>query len=158
MLIFTVKKHNCYPYFEHHRYGMLSNSEVFILEYVVSLISSMSLLSKLRKEKSVCSKSALGCWKASELASFVGAVYVTLSNEMKLFVLFHSLFSLRLFWVRYERWLQSMKREERYIVWKRQHHKHIVALCGVVGCSWWEKILYLLEICEDFHAMETNRY
>ena len=60
---------------------MLFNSEVFILEYVVSLISSMSLLSELRKEKSVCSKSALGCWKASELASFVGAVYVTLSND-----------------------------------------------------------------------------
>ena len=78
---FYCKKHNCYPYFEHHRYGMLSNSEVFVLEYVVSLISSMSLLSKLRKEKSVCSKSALGCWKASELASFVGAVYVTLSND-----------------------------------------------------------------------------
>ena len=49
----------------------------FILEYVetdislVCFISSMSLLSKLRKEKSVCSKSALGCWKASELASFL---------------------------------------------------------------------------------------
>ena len=59
----------------------------FILEYgetdifLVCFISSMSLVSKLRKEKSVCSKSALGCWKASELASFVGAVYVTLSND-----------------------------------------------------------------------------